>query len=296
MNDRLIFLGTGAAEAIPAFFCRCEYCEHARKHGGKDIRSRSAFRLDENVHIDLGPDLFHQLVKTGLDVHDLTDVLITHTHSDHLNFFEMLLKDCAVVTNGNKPIRIYVSETAYTWATNMFRQCVMGDYANNEEVYQQWQQRFPIIALPYYEPVTVADYTVTPLKGSHGGYGEGEIAANYLIALPDNRMFYYASDTGYYFEETFAYLEEVKLDILVMECTFGGDESRGDYVMGHLDLKNFNLVLDRLLANGTIDQDTKVYATHINHKHPLHHDQLQEAFDRTSPVSVIVAFDGMAIE
>jgi phosphoribosyl 1,2-cyclic phosphate phosphodiesterase len=98
-KDTLIFLGTGAAEAIPAFFCRCEYCEYARIRGGMDVRSHSAFRLDPSVHIDLGPDLFYQMTKTGLDVCDLIDVLITHTHSDHLKFFELLLKDCAVVTN-----------------------------------------------------------------------------------------------------------------------------------------------------------------------------------------------------
>lgn len=294
-KDALVFLGTGAAEAIPAFFCRCEYCEHARKHGGKDVRSRASFRLDPFVHIDLGPDLFYQMTKTGLDVCDLSDVLISHTHSDHMNLFELFLKDCAVVSNGSKPVHIYVSETAYPWAVHMFRTAVLGDYAHDEEGLQKWQERFPIIPLPYGEQVEIAGYAVTPLKGTHGGYGDGEIAANYLITLKDGRTFYYAVDTGYFYEETFDFLKKVKLDILVMECTFGGDESRGERVKGHLDVINFNLVLERLLENGTIDPETKVYATHINHKHPLYHEELQERFNQTAPIPVIVAYDGFAI-
>ncbi len=32
---KLKYLGTAAAEGIPALFCRCEMCAYARKAGGK---------------------------------------------------------------------------------------------------------------------------------------------------------------------------------------------------------------------------------------------------------------------
>ena len=41
------FWGTSAGGAIPSPFCRCEVCENARKVGGKEIRLRSAFRIDK---------------------------------------------------------------------------------------------------------------------------------------------------------------------------------------------------------------------------------------------------------
>ena len=50
------FYGTGAAEGIPNPFCGCYLCEYARKHGGKDVRTRSMFRLTPNICIDMGPD------------------------------------------------------------------------------------------------------------------------------------------------------------------------------------------------------------------------------------------------
>ena len=52
------FLGTGAGEGIPNPFCTCRICEYARKHGGKDIRTRSSFMLDRHTIIDMGADFF----------------------------------------------------------------------------------------------------------------------------------------------------------------------------------------------------------------------------------------------
>lgn len=40
-----VFLGTGAAEAIPCYYCRCSYCNYARQHGGKDVRAALPFAL-----------------------------------------------------------------------------------------------------------------------------------------------------------------------------------------------------------------------------------------------------------
>ena len=37
---KLVFLGTAAAEAIPALWCGCNICREARRRGGKDIRRR----------------------------------------------------------------------------------------------------------------------------------------------------------------------------------------------------------------------------------------------------------------
>ena len=49
--DRM-FYGTGAAEGIPDPFCRCPVCENARKKGGKEIRHRTMFRVNEELCIE----------------------------------------------------------------------------------------------------------------------------------------------------------------------------------------------------------------------------------------------------
>ena len=35
---KVCYLGTGAAEGIPALFCKCSYCEGVRVRGGKEVR------------------------------------------------------------------------------------------------------------------------------------------------------------------------------------------------------------------------------------------------------------------
>ena len=38
---KLTYIGTAAAEAVPALFCECLFCENARKRGGREFRRRS---------------------------------------------------------------------------------------------------------------------------------------------------------------------------------------------------------------------------------------------------------------
>ena len=54
--ERAMFYGTGAAEGIPDPFCTCYLCQYARDHGGKDVRTRSMFRVDPTMVIDMGAD------------------------------------------------------------------------------------------------------------------------------------------------------------------------------------------------------------------------------------------------
>ena len=38
---KIAYLGTSAAEGIPALFCHCDVCRYARKYKGKNVRTRS---------------------------------------------------------------------------------------------------------------------------------------------------------------------------------------------------------------------------------------------------------------
>ncbi|MBR4222457.1 MAG: hypothetical protein IKR81_14960 [Victivallales bacterium] len=55
---RLRILGSAAAEGWPAMFCSCPACQKARANGGKDLRRRTAYLLDEDTLIDYGPDIY----------------------------------------------------------------------------------------------------------------------------------------------------------------------------------------------------------------------------------------------
>lgn len=53
-------LGSAAAECCPALWCECEFCEKARNEGGKNLRRRTSYLIDDDTLVDLGPDFFWQ--------------------------------------------------------------------------------------------------------------------------------------------------------------------------------------------------------------------------------------------
>ena len=46
---KLQYLGTAAAEGIPAVFCECENCIKSKENGGRNIRTRSQALIDDCI-------------------------------------------------------------------------------------------------------------------------------------------------------------------------------------------------------------------------------------------------------
>ena len=68
---KIKYLGTGAAEGIPAVFCHCNICNHARLKGGRNIRTRSQLLVDDNILIDFGPDSFMHSLMYSISLADI---------------------------------------------------------------------------------------------------------------------------------------------------------------------------------------------------------------------------------
>ena len=84
MYKPLRFWGTSGGTGVPSPFCKCPVCENARNVGGKEFRSRSAFRIDKKVMIDIGEDyvstaakLQDELYENGT-IDEKTKIFITH--------------------------------------------------------------------------------------------------------------------------------------------------------------------------------------------------------------------------
>lgn len=80
---KLIFLGTGPAEAIPRAGHTDALCVDARKPKSKSRRGRSSALLqfeDKNILIDASPDFLAQAIREKIEKIDM--VLLTHAHVD----------------------------------------------------------------------------------------------------------------------------------------------------------------------------------------------------------------------
>lgn len=282
------FWGTSAAEGIPAPFCRCAVCTKARKERGKYERKRSSFRLSDSTILDLGADAVTQTFLYG-DLVDLNHVLVTHTHDDHLNP-HMMMEAFWGARCGyrNTPLHYYFTEQAY-------------------EIVEQWRQNYWILKgmvpgwekenfiefhkLHYGERVEIDGIGVTPFKGFHVG-NMRETSALYLLELPDGRNLFYGLDSGRYFPETVEALKNYRIDLFISECTGGIQPSAPEST--HMNLENVRRLVDVLLAQGTLHQNSILYLTHINHG--TGHDEMEDGVRRLQfPIETHVAYDGLKI-
>ncbi|OGP60825.1 MAG: hypothetical protein A2V67_16145 [Deltaproteobacteria bacterium RBG_13_61_14] len=290
MHMDVLVLGTAAAEQWPSIYCRCDICCRVRRDGGRDVRTRSSLRIGERYQIDFGPDANWQMHRNGIDLFDLEHLFITHTHSDHFQFEEIVSKSHAIRAN-SKPLAVYMSVPAAEYLERILH--TFDAQIEDEEDLAAWRRRFPVRALEYFRSFEIGELGVTTIKGSHLAEGMDQFSINYLIRLPDGRCLLYAVDTGYYQEEAWEYLRGKRVDILVMDCTFPTRRTE-PRSFGHHTLASFLGTLERMREIGFIDGRTKVCATHFDIHQALPHGEMQALFDG-SAVPVTVAYDGLAL-
>ncbi|MBL7065502.1 MAG: hypothetical protein ISS49_15015 [Anaerolineae bacterium] len=82
---KIHFLGTGAAEGIPAIGCDCAHCTRARNEGGKLARERNAILISlpgYELLIDCAPDIRSLINK--YQITKLDGILATRSRYDHI--------------------------------------------------------------------------------------------------------------------------------------------------------------------------------------------------------------------
>ena len=279
------FLGTGAAEGVPAPFCRCPVCEYARREGGREIRLRTCFRLTDTLMVDLGADAVVQAVRYG-ELSGVNHVLVTHTHDDHLN--PHMLMECMWGRNYRGTLHYYFTEEAFAivehWRENPW--VLKGRVREFEEMgYIAFHK------LRFGERTVIDGLGVTPFRGNHKG-NVGEDSAMYLIELPDGRKLFYGLDSGAYYPETLSALAEHRIDIYISEGTMGPPPAAAH--PSHMGMADVKELADRLVEQGTLDAQSVLYLTHISHRSS--HKQNVEAVETMGfPVKTVVTYDGMKL-
>lgn len=254
---KLKYLGTAAAEGIPGMFCNCRVCRNALKIRGKEIKTRSQALLDDKLLIDFPADTYMHILNHGLDLRNIHNVIITHSHSDHFypnDFwcrFEGIAYDIV-----EEPLNIYVTEAGYNEALRQ-----LGEDMNETRV------KFHKIA-PF-EPFDVEDYHIIPLAADHDSSSNPVI---YIIEKGGKSLLY-AHDTGIFPDSTWDYLEKYnkKFELISLDCT---GMAQKNWRRSHLCLNTDKEVYDRLTEIGVCDKNTIVYVNHFSHNGMLTHKEL----------------------
>ena len=284
----MIFLGTAAADGFPNPFCNCPLCVEARRRPELS-RLRSSFLLDARNLIDCGPDFNAAVIRNHLDVSDLRNIYLTHTHEDHFCPSNAGLLSMSR-TRTDLPINLYLSEQAYAVVTRQL-DLLRDAFGQNDAVKAVTKGRVLLHPVRPGEAFESDGYEVLPVHSTHTA-SSVENAINFRFTK-DGKSLLYACDTGYYIQESLDVLKGSRLDYLVMEGTWGNTTTKPED--SHLHAYAFLKQLDTFKKYDIIREDTKIYCTHINHKHEWNHETYQAFFDSNPDYKVTVAYDGLEI-
>lgn len=262
-------LGTGGADGVPALFGEDRVSRYAREVGGREVRSRASALVDGVLKLDLPPDTLMQCLSQGIQACEWEAIVFTHSDEDHIAANQLQYALYPFTEQDHPGFAIYANAT------------VVGLIA---ERYPDWP--FEIHETRAFETYEVQGYAVTPVRANHS---PGEECHNLLIER-EGRRFLYATDTGVYGEETFAFLAGRGIDALVIECTDGVHP--GGYA-GHLGLETLGPVLARLRESGALAPGVRVITTHHSARGGVTHGELVGLL---SPMGAEPGYDGFVFE
>jgi len=273
---KIKILGTAAAEGFPAMFCECDTCRKARRLGGRNIRTRSGAVIDEKLLIDFGPDTLHHTIYNGLDLTKVTDLLITHSHRDHLYPLDFEnRKDGYCVMKNKKPLNIYGTVASINE--------IKGIYKGNTGV----EKELKLNVIEPFKTYKIGEYTVIPLKANHSPKTDPVI----YIIQKSGKTFLYSTDTGCYFPETVDFLKNWAgyVDAIAIDCTAILLKNWREHHMGlDTDIEQ----IEQLKSVGIMDENTKVFLHHFSHNGGAVYDDLVTI---AAKYGFFVAYDGMEI-
>lgn len=271
------YLGTGAAEGIPAVFCHCEVCQYARIHKGRNIRTRSQALIDRKLLLDFGPDTFLHSLKYNIQLADIQVCFITHSHDDHLYLEDLRARrrSRANLNPGTSALSVY---------GGMGVNAVLKP---REDRYVTKDNSVLFCSIKPFEQVKVlGEYEVTAIPAVHNT----EEPFVYVIRN-DGHTFLYGHDTDYFEENVWSFFRTNKIyfDAVSLDCTEGIKHIE---YPGHMNFERMQKMCDRLRIERCIDKDTKIIANHISHNGLANYDK---AFEVGKELGFVVSYDGMEI-
>ena len=255
--DALLFLGTGAADWK---------MEH--KQTRADFRRCSAALLNDDLLIDCGPHIYDFAHSCGKpDLYDrVTDVIITHGHSDHFN------RDSVLQLAEKQKIRLVCDRSTMN---------KVGAHENIEH-----------ILLSPYRKRRVGRYVITPLLANHDMVmTRTKKAYHYIIKTPEGREIFYGLDGAWFLRPSWNEMLKHAFDLMVFDCTVGdSDDWR---LFEHNTIPMLRKMVAEVKAKGMIKDGGQLVASHLARTlHGTH----EETAAILKELGMITAYDGLRLD
>ena len=271
------YLGTAAAEGLPALFCGCDICNRARKAGGKEVRTRTQSIVDGRLLIDFPPDTYTHAIRHALRLGELQHLLVTHSHMDHFFPVELIHRHEHFGHHAKGMLHVYGNEAV----EKAFYDAVLIDRFQVHPL----DEAVRFIRIEPFEEFEAEGYHIIPVPADHD---KRETCLIYIIEK-EGKCLLYGHDTGLNLsEEAWERIFSYKYDLVSMDATMGQQKTNG-YHMGLGD----DVELIRLLEEkGCVHRDTVKVINHFSHNGGMTHRELERfAGER----GMIAAYDGMKV-
>lgn len=282
---KLRFLGTSAAGGFPNPHCRCENCMTAREAGGPSIRMMCSAMIDDDLFIDLGPDVSAACLRFDIDLANVRWTLQTHSHGDHLLPVHAAARAASWAAKGAQPMEWFVNSHS-----------IETILAGNTKSLQKLSMVIDDDA-----PASLTLRTINPWQELEmGPYRVLTIPANHASAInpmlfaieKDGRKLLYGSDTSCLPEDIWPEVARRgwAFDVVIFDHNDGFTRPNSPTHMGsEAVLAEYAKMRDL----GIVNDSTRLYGTHIAH----HSNSTHEVEDaRAGEFGYQIAHDGMIVE
>ena len=276
---KITFLGTGAAEGVPAMFCSCPFCKKMRAAGASEFRTRSQVLIDDDLSIDFPPEAYAHSLYFGVDLSVLQYVLVTHSHMDHFYAHDFILRGYKYATLSGESLGIYGNEEV----KKVFDECT------RREMKGEVLKGINVATVKPFQILNFGGYRVLSLPAQHGTMEE---ALLYYVEK-GGKGYLHLCDTGALSDCAIDFLAQngAHVDLITFDCTFLDAQPREG--TRHMCIADNLAIKERLDKAGVTNADTKSVITHFSHNAKPSREKLSE-IDKKYPV--IAAYDGLTLE
>jgi phosphoribosyl 1,2-cyclic phosphodiesterase len=278
------FLGTSAANAFPEAFCRCDNCQQARVLGGPSLRKRSSVLINEDLLIDLGPDIMAAAQIHACSLAQVQYCLQTHPHADHLDLSHLLSRSPEYGTRGAPCLHFYASPQTLERAARTFQRDMSS--ADLMDPATQRSLNLEIHPVEPFQPFTLGRYRVTAFPANH----EPNPGALLYAVESGGQCIFYGADTASLPETTWQGFQQLQMrfDLVILDHTYGPDQPGSDHLSAHQVAEH----LARMGAEGLLAPHSRGFATHIAHEGNPPHPAL---VDFAQAWGYEIAYDGLVV-
>ncbi len=282
---RLLFLGTAASEGYPNAFCACKNCEMARQLGGASLRKRAAALINDDLLIDLGPDLMAAALQHQIALAKLEYCLQTHEHSDHLDPSHFFSRSSYCGVHDTPKLHYYASPGALQRSVKVLRAEGLDLAAQTIDLGDELN--LFIHTIHPFQRFAAGPYQIFTVAANH----DPSITAMLYVIEQAGRVLFYATDTGEIAEPTWQALKSYgrQFNVVAMDHTFGF----AGRSTGHMNSEQFLEQVARLREEGLLAKDARIFAHHLaHHSNPTYPELAIYARQH----GYAIAYDGLCVE